>query len=155
MVGQISNAVEDLNIEADEKTGEFKIKGLDGEAKGVYGFSIRTASGGGTRVEPFGNIRQTKEGPEVAESREPMVDVFDEDREIIITAELPGVAEDQIEVEVEEDILSIQTTGNRKFAKEIVLPSSANLNSMAKSYNNGILEIRFSKAGNQGADNTE
>ena len=154
MVGQLSNAVEDLNIKANEETGEFTIKGLDGEAKGVYGFSIRTASGGGTRVEPFGNIRKTKEGAEVAESREPMVDVFDEAQELIITAELPGVAENQIELAVEEDILSIQTTGNRKFAKEIVLPSAVDTDSMVNTYNNGILEIRFGKSTSQDEERT-
>ena len=148
MVGQLSSAVEGLDIEADEKTGEFNIKGLGGEAKGVYGFSIRTATGGGTRVEPFGNIKQTKEGPEVAESREPMVDLYDEPTEIIITAELPGVAEDQIEVSIEEDILSIQTTGNRKFAKEILLPSAIEDGAISKTYNNGILEIRLKKVNN-------
>ena len=124
-----------------------KIKGLGDEAKGVYGFSIRTATGGGTKVEPFGNIRRTEEGAEVAESREPMVDVFDEEKEIIITAELPGVSENQIEIVLEGDILSIQTNGDRKYAKEILLPVVVTLGSMTKVYNNGILELRFTKSG--------
>ena len=145
MVGQLSNAVEGLNVEAGEKAGEFKIKGLGDEAKGVYGFSIRTATGGKTKVEPFGNIRRTEEGAEVADAREPMVDVFDEEHEVVVTAELPGVSEEQIEVTIEDDILGIQTQGERKYAKEILLPAPATLDSMSKSYNNGILELRFRK----------
>ena len=145
MVGQLSNAVEGLNVEANEKTGEFNIKGLGDEAKGVYGFSIRTATGGKTKVEPFGNIRQTKEGPEVADAREPLVDVFDEEAEVIVMAELPGVAEAQIEVAIEEDILSIRTTGDRKYAKEILLPDAIDKESMSQTYNNGIFEVRLKK----------
>lgn len=147
MVGQLSNAVEGLNVEADEKTGEFNIKGLGDEAKGVYGFSIRTATGGKTKVEPFGNIRQTDQGPEVAEAREPLVDVFDEDGEIVLTAELPGVSENQIEVSIEDDILSIQTTGDRKYAKEILLPVPVSLDDISRSFNNGIFEMRLKKPG--------
>ena len=146
MVGQLSDAMENLKVEAEEQTGEFKIKGLGDEARGVYGFSIRTATGGKTHVEPFGNIRQTKDGPEVADSREPMVDVFDEEHEVIVTAEVPGVSEDHIEVHIEEDVLSLQTTGQRKYAKEILLPVPVQLESMSKSYNNGILELRFAKS---------
>ena len=145
LVGQISNTVESLKVEGDEQSGEFTIKGLGDEAKGVYGFSIRTAGGGKTRVEPFGNMRSTEKGPEVADAREPLVDVFDEENEVLITAELPGVSEDQIEVVIEEDILTLQTSGDRKYAKEMLLPGAVDRNSLTKKYNNGILEIRIAK----------
>lgn len=148
MVGQLSNAVGEIDVEPGEKQGEFTIKGLGDEAKGVYGFSIRTATGGKTKVEPFGNIRRTEEGAEVADSREPLVDVYDEENEIIVTAELPGVSEGQIEVTMEDDILSIQTNGDRKYAKEILLPASVSVETMTQTYNNGILELRLSKKGN-------
>ena len=146
MVGELSDAVEKLNVEGDEKTGEFTVKGLGDDAKGVFGFSIKTATGGGSRVEPFGNIRQTEKGPEVADTREPLVDVFDEPEEIIITAELPGVAEEQIDIALEDDILSLHATGTRKYAKEILLSSPVDAASLAHTYNNGILEIRLTKA---------
>ena len=74
-----------------ERQGSFRVKGLGDEARGVYGFSIRTGLGGVPHVQRFGNIRPTPKGPIVDEIREPLVDVFDEGAEIMVTAELPGV----------------------------------------------------------------
>ncbi len=136
-------------IETDEeeitRTGEFKIKGLGDKGRGVYGFSIRTVAGGIPRVERFGNIRTTEEGPVVAEVREPMVDVFDEGQEVVVVAELPGVGEDEIHVEVQDDILSLETTGERKYAKEIMLSEPVDAATLRKAYKNGILELRLKK----------
>jgi HSP20 family protein len=127
-------------------TGEFHIKGLGEKARGVYGFSVRTGIGGIPRVERFGNIRTTEEGPVVAEVREPLVDLFDEEQEIVIVAELPGVAEDEVHIEIEDDILSLETTGERKYAKEILLPEPVDAATLQKAYKNGILELRLKKA---------
>ena len=102
------------------RTGEFRVKGLGDKGRGVYGFTVRTGIGGIPRVERFGNIRATEEGPVVAEVREPLVDVFDEGQEIVV-AELPGVGEEEIHIEVQDDILSLETTGERQYAKEILL----------------------------------
>ena len=127
------------------RTGEFGVKGLGEKARGVYGFSVRTGIGGIPRVEHFGNIRSTEEGPVVAEVREPLVDVFDEDQEIVIVAELPGVGEEEIHIEVQDDILSLGTTGERKYAKEILLPEVVEATTLRKTYRNGILELRLKK----------
>ena len=127
------------------RTGEFKVKGLGDKARGVYGFSVRTGIGGIPRVERFGNIRATEEGPVVAEVREPLVDVFDEAQEIVVAAELPGVGEEEIRVEIQDDVLSLETTGEHKYAKEILLSAPVDPASMRRSYKNGILELRLKK----------
>ena len=127
------------------RTSKFRVKGLGDQAQGVYGFSVRTGIGGIPRVERFGNIRATEEGPIVAEVREPLVDVFDEDQEIVIVAELPGVGEDDVHIEVQDDILSVETTGECKYAKEILLPEPVDAVTLQKAYKNGILEIRLKK----------
>jgi len=106
---------------------------------------VRTGVGGVPHVEHFGNIRSTESGPEVAEVREPLVDVFDEKDEIVIAAELPGVSEEEIQVEVQEDVLSLQTNGARKYAKEVLLPAAVEADSLKKTYTNGILELRLKK----------
>jgi HSP20 family protein len=128
------------------RSGEFRVKGLGDQARGVYGFSVRTGIGGIPRVERFGNIRTTEEGPVVAEVREPLVDLFDEEQEIVIVAELPGVGQGEIHVEVQEDILSLETSGERKYAKEILLPEAVDAATLQKAYKNGILELRLKKA---------
>jgi len=127
------------------KSGEFKVKGLGDKAKGVYGFTVRTGLGGIPKVERFGNIRPTEEGPVVADVREPMVDIFDEGKEIVLVAELPGVSEEEVKVEVRDDVLSLQTTGERKYEKEILLPGKVNAKSMGKTFKNGILELRLKR----------
>jgi len=128
------------------RSGEFRVKGLGDKARGVYGFSVRSGIGGIPQVERFGNIRTTEEGPVVAEVREPLVDVFDEEQEIVVVAELPGVAEEEVHIEVQDDILSLETTGERKYAKEILLPGPVDAATLQKAYKNGILELRVTKS---------
>jgi len=140
----VSNMVETEESEA-TRTGEFKVKGLGDKAQGIYGFTVRTGIGGTPRVEHFGNVQATEEGPVVAEVREPLVDLFDEDEEIVITVELPGAAEEEIQIEVEEDILSLETGGESKYAKEILLPAAVDAASLQKTFRNGILELRLKK----------
>ena len=140
----ISNMVETGESEA-TRTGEFKVKGLGDKAQGIYGFTVRTGIGGVPQVEHFGNVQATEEGPVVAEVREPLVDLFDEAEEIVITVELPGVGEEEVQIEVEEDILSLETTGERKYAKEILLPEAVDTTSLQKTFRNGILELRLKK----------
>ena len=127
--------------------GEFTLKGLGDGARGVYGFSIRTGRGGegADRVEPFGNIHATTEGVIVDEVHEPMVDVFDEGSEIVVTAELPGARENEITIEQRDAVLAIESQGERRYAKEVVLPGAIDRSSVRKKYNNGVLEIRARK----------
>lgn len=150
-LGNFLDVLSDLVDKADEikeKTGEFTVgKTASGEPiRGVYGFTIRTMSGGSPKVESFGNIRETEKGPVVDETREPIVDIFDEQDAILVVIELPGVAETEIELSVEDDILTLKTTGKRRYAKEILLPAAVDAASMTHSYKNGILEVRANKA---------
>lgn len=127
------------------RAGEFHVKGLGEKGRGVYGFSIRTGVGGIPHVERFGNIRTGEEGAEVAEVREPLADIFDEEEEILVVVELPGVAEEEIHIEVQGDVLCLETTGQRQYAKEILLPSAVQTDELRQTYRNGILELRLSK----------
>jgi len=127
------------------RTGE--IKGLGDKAKGIYGFSIKMGIGGQPMVEHFGNIKKTDRGSvEVAEVREPIVDVFDEGDHLVVIAELPGVEEDDIDLEIKGDILSLKAEGeDRKYSKEVLLPSEVKAESMETQYKSGILEIKLAK----------
>lgn len=143
----------DLMAQVAEEGKEIKREGQFGgatksgkEVRGVYGFSIRTL-GGEPVVETFGNIRRTPKGPVVEEVREPLVDIFDEGKEIRIICELPGVKEEEINLELKGDILTIRAEGEeRKYLKEVLLPSPVKKESQRFTYKNGILEIRFVKS---------
>jgi len=135
------------------KTGE--IKGLGGKegVKGIYGFSIRTGIGqkGRPHIQTFGNIRSAEEKTgkrqiKVAETREPIVDVFDEKDHILIVAELPGVSKEDIKLDLKGDILLLEASDGRgKFAKEVLLGSPVEMESKEISYKNGILELKLTK----------
>lgn len=138
----------ELKEEGDEikKEGEIDFSHLKKGMKGVYGFSIKTAVGGRPVVETFGNIKKTPKGPKIEKEREPITDVFDEKEEIRVYAEMPGVNEKDIKVDLKDDILDISAeTGDRKYHKEILLPTKVKSDTLTWSHKNGILEIRMSK----------
>jgi HSP20 family protein len=129
------------------KEGEINLDHLKKGMKGVYGFTIKSATGGGKpTVETFGNIKKTPEGPKVEEEREPMTDMFDEKDEIVIIAEMPGIEESDLKIDLKGDILDISAERNtRKYRKEFLLPVQVEEEKMKVKYNNGILEIRIEK----------
>ena len=131
------------------KTGDFNV-GSDKRLKGVYGFSVKSALGeqGGVKVEPFGNIRRDEEGKlvEVHQIREPMVDVFDEPDHLLIIAEVPGIEQEDVRLELQDDILIFSAEkGDSKYRKELLLPASFSSKQMGFTCRNGILETRLSK----------
>ena len=128
------------------KEGTIDLEHLKKGMKGVYGFTIKSAVGGGPKVETFGNIKKTPEGPKVEEEREPITDVFDEANEVIIIAEMPGMTEEDIVVELKEDILEISAANKlRRYHKEVLLPVKKGRENLTSAYNNGMLEIRIKK----------
>lgn len=117
------------------------------EIKGVYGFTVRTLASGEPRIEPFGNIKKTSKGPVVEETREPIVDVFDEKDHIRIVAEVPGVEESHVQFDVEGDILKLSADhGERKYSKEVLLPCFVDEKPESQSFKNGIFELNFRKS---------
>jgi HSP20 family protein len=75
-----------------------------------------------------------------------MVDVFDEGTQIRLIAELPGVAEEKIEVEANGDIVNLSASnGERKYAREVLLPARVKAEPVKSTYKNGILEITLQK----------
>lgn len=144
-VGSLLDAVSRLAEKGEEFRKEGEIK-LGKETKGVYGFTIKTATGGKPSFSTFGNIKKTPKGPVVEEEREPLVDVFDEKKEVRIIAEVPGVHEDSIKAEIKGDVLTLEAKdSDRKYYKEVVLPKDIKPGTLKTKYKNGVLEIRVKK----------
>ena len=120
-VGVLGNMVETGENQIN-RTGEFKVKGLGDKAHGVYGMSVRVGIGGEPHIERFGNIRTTAEGPEVV------------------------VSGDAIDIEVRGDVLALSSSGERRYAKETLLPSPVDPGSLRRSFKNGLLELRLKKS---------
>jgi len=143
-LGELAEKGEELS-----KTGEIRGTGKDKGVKGVYGFSVKMGLGGeGITVEPFGNIRKDKTTGEAAvqEIREPLVDVFEEEDYVLVVAEMPGIGPEDVQVELRDDILTLQAEkGDNKYRKEVLLPRSFSREKTTVSGNNGIVQIKCLK----------
>ncbi|MDD2768816.1 MAG: Hsp20/alpha crystallin family protein [Methylococcus sp.] len=120
--------------------------GKDKALRAVYGLKVKVGLGEEEpSVEPFGNLRGDKEHgftvtPEVSE---PIVDIFEETDHILVIAEMPGIGLEDVDVEVADDILTLDASKDaKKYHKEILLPRAYERDHLRLSCNNGILEIK-------------
>ncbi|RLF40657.1 MAG: Hsp20/alpha crystallin family protein [Thermoplasmata archaeon] len=112
----------------------------------VYGWSFRIDSTGRPIFQEFGNIPNVSASKELPEIREPLVDLQETDRQIIITAEIPGVSKEDIDLEITADNLIINVDNkDRKYYKEIPLPAEVDADNSEATFNNGVLSITLSK----------
>lgn len=75
--------------------------------------------------------------------RVPVVDVFEEEHETMLVVELPGVSEAEISVELNDDMVTVETTGARKYVKDIVLEEAVDGTTLRREYRDGLLTLRF------------
>ncbi|MEM0006505.1 MAG: archaeal heat shock protein Hsp20 [Ignisphaera sp.] len=116
----------------------------------LYGFRIEIGPDGVPRIYEFGNVRRAERGKPhviVSEEREPLTDIYEEDDRIRIVAEMPGVDENKIKVEAIDDrrIVIEASNHDRKYRKEVDLPSEVDIETAEAVYKNGVLEIRIRK----------
>jgi HSP20 family protein len=112
----------------------------------VYGYSVTMGPDGKPRIREFGNFRpETRRGrPQVhiREQREPLVDIFDTEGTVKVIAELPGVEKQDIKLNATAENLTISVdTPERKYRKEIELPSKVDPKQAQSTYRNGVLEV--------------
>ncbi len=97
-----------------------------------------------------------------SERRHPFMDVIETDKEVIATAEMPGLDKQDIKINLTEDRLEISAETKQKEKKEekgyvykerrmgsyyrtISLPSTIDPDNSKASYKNGVLEIKMPK----------
>lgn len=123
---------------------------VDPEDPFVFGFSMRMGPDGNPRFEEFGNVHaadQARTG-EVGldEAREPLVDVQEGEHLIAVTAELPGVEKDAINLRAKETELVIKVDSEgRKFYKRVQLPTNVDPETTSATYKNGVLDVEVEK----------
>jgi HSP20 family protein len=84
-------------------------------------------------------------GELLAGAREPFTDVIVDEKnsEVIVTAEIPGVAKEDIRINAAEDSIEIRAeTEDKRYYKNLPLDVEIDPNSTNAKYNNGILEIK-------------
>ncbi|MCC6034660.1 MAG: Hsp20/alpha crystallin family protein [Desulfurococcaceae archaeon] len=120
----------------------------------VYGFSITIGPDGRPIIREFGNVpRRIRGKPTIVEEREPLVDVFETNGEVVVVAEMPGVEKEKIDVKVTEDgktLIISASNEDRKYYKEVDLPAKVDPSSAKATYKNGVLEVKLKKVGKEG-----
>ncbi len=102
-----------------------------------YHVSTRPIRRGPVKAAPrVESVRMPEKGP----IREPIVDVLDGKDGIVVIAELPGVSEEDLNINLEEESNLHITAGH--FSKKIALPHAVR-GILEKSYKNGILQIKL------------
>jgi len=130
----------------DSETFEEMLRDPQGTNPFVFGFSMKVGPDGKPIIQRFGNPPMD-EGTESSPSLEPLVDVVEEDDEIIVVAEVPGVERDEIKVRIKGTTLTIHADNpNRPYHKVIELPSKVQKEEAKSAIRNGVLEVRLKKA---------
>jgi HSP20 family protein len=92
----------------------------------------------------------------------PPVDVWETESELVLSFDLPGVAEDKISVELDDHVLTVggererteEQSGDRfyrferrfgSFSRSVTLPTGVSEDSIKADYKDGVLEIRVAK----------
>jgi HSP20 family protein len=101
-------------------------------------------------------------GLAVKKDRQPFIDLIETDKEIVATAEMPGLKKEDIKINITNEKIEISAETKQEDKKEgkdylykeirsgsyyrsVELPSSIDPNGAKASYNNGILEVKMPK----------
>lgn len=143
---RMNRMIEDIIQRSFRFEPERMLRGKPGRRVYTYGFSIRIGSDGKPIIREFGNVFPGRYGPEIKPEIEPLVDVIEEDDEIVVVVEIPGVEKDQIRLNATKRVLTIDVTSpERRYHKELELPSPIDPKSSKATYKNGVLEVRLKK----------
>lgn len=116
----------------------------------VYGYSVKIGPDGKPIIREFGNMKPGLESEEtplgLQDSREPLVDVIEDESSVKVVAELPGVEKEDIKLFATVRGLTITVDNvDRRYFKELEFESEIDRASAKSSYRNGVLEISFKK----------
>jgi HSP20 family protein len=92
----------------------------------------------------------------------PAVDVWETESEVVLSFDLPGIPEDKIAVELDDNVLTVSGERERTqehsserfyrferrhgtFSRSVTLPAGVTENDIAANYKDGVLEIRVPK----------
>jgi HSP20 family protein len=144
-----------------EELGRLNFEKLPGETK-YFGYQAYVGPDGVPHVKTFGNVKGLEEklpeqlgALEEEHTREPYTDIIvdEKNKEVIVTAEMPGIEKKDVKLHATEKEIEIKAeTEERKYYKKVPLGAKIVPEKTHSTYNNGILEI---KAPLKGPEKTE
>ena len=122
---------------------EFKGKGSE-NGPYYYGYTMTVGPDGKPVVKEYGNVKPGL--LPTSDTREPIVDtIVDENEKVVkLIAEMPGVEKTDVQIVVENKVVSISAERNqKKYHTKVPLKNKVDENSAKASYKNGILQLVF------------
>lgn len=108
----------------------------------VFGMTITFDGNGQPKTELFGNVNPNNAKQVINQAREPLFQIAEGKKESIITMELPGIREKDMNLSFNDGKMTIEAKNESNwFRKELLLPKKVDLKQFKTSLNNGILEI--------------
>lgn len=102
--------------------------------------TLRRSKGIHPRVPPFSHI------PSLKKERQPLFDVFEEENHLTILSEMPGIDEKDVNIEADENTITITAENARKrYLKKVWLPTSIKKDKIKFTYRNKILQVKLEK----------
>jgi HSP20 family molecular chaperone IbpA len=141
-------------LQSGKLKGGWEVKQID--EPNIKGYVIQGRFGPDQPLEPFDPLKPNNpferrptpqrsfRPPETAlkETREPLTDVFEEEKAVKIYVELPGEEKDDIQLNVTKGKVEIKT---KNFYKRIQVPRNVDVEKASSQYNNGVLTIILPK----------
>jgi len=115
----------------------------------VYGFSYKVGPDGKPVFQEFGNVPKNRYGlinNKMENYREPLTDINEDNNNIYITYELPGIDKKDIKLTINENNIELRVDKEpRKYYKNIELNTPVDANTAIAKFTNGILDISVKK----------
>lgn len=84
--------------------------------------------------------------PSLIKERQPLIDIFEEKDYITVLAELPGADEKDVNIETDENTITIAAeNATKKYLKTVKLPTHIKKDTTKFTYRNNILQVRLRK----------
>jgi HSP20 family molecular chaperone IbpA len=123
-----------------KKTGFFRKPILQSEDTFHITRTLRRPKSIHPRVPLFPHISS------LIKERQPLFDIFEEENHLIILAEMPGMDEKDVNIEADENTITITAENPlKRYLKKVWLPTSIKKDKMKFTYRNNILQIKLEK----------
>ena len=147
-IGNILRAATDLVTKADD-VAEVSRRGSIGpptSPRGLYGFSLRVGPARRPNLAQPVSISRRPAYSASEDSHEAPGDIFDEGDHYLVIVELPGTDEETLQWKLTGNSLKVESvSGDKRYHKQLQLPSPVNEKKITSGYKNGILELRLWK----------
>ncbi len=144
---EFKRMIQDLEKMMREQLKDISRNKMEPGSSYTHGFNINIDNKGNAKVREFGNYPKRKSiRKRIQEKKEPEPDIIEDDREISVTIQLPGLEKEDIDLKIVDKNLDINVDiPKKRYRKKIHLPSEVKPDTTKATYKNGILDVTIEK----------